>query len=104
MYALRQIGVNTVVNGFLASQFNKNVVIIHNAFTTYLHHSNIVSGGYEIVIINTNNNNGVNIARLLHYGHGTGTGGWVPGTHYITTAVSEAYSDSIKTVLESMTK
>jgi len=65
---------------------------------------NKVSGGYEIVIINTNNNNGVNVARLLHYGHGTGTGGWVPGTHYITTAVSEAYSDSIKTILESMTK
>ena len=48
MYALRQIGVNTVVNGFLASQFNQNVVIIHNAFTTYLHHSNIVLDEYEV--------------------------------------------------------
>jgi hypothetical protein len=45
--ALRNIGINTVVNGFLASQYNKNVVIIHNSFTTYLYFSKIALNEYE---------------------------------------------------------
>lgn len=40
-------------------------------------------GSYEIVWTNSNVNDGVNIAVILQYGHGTGTGGYVRGRDYI---------------------
>lgn len=36
---------------------------------------------------NNNRNDGVLIAILLQYGHGTGTGGWVEGVDYINPAL-----------------
>lgn len=36
---------------------------------------------------NSNVNKGVNIALILQYGHGTGTGGYVPGRDYINPAM-----------------
>lgn len=36
---------------------------------------------------NTNVNKGVNIAVILQYGHGTGTGGYVQGRDYINPAM-----------------
>lgn len=39
--------------------------------------------GYSIEWYNTNVNKGANIAILIQYGHGTGTGGYVPPTDYI---------------------
>lgn len=40
-------------------------------------------GMFEITWFNSNIQNGVNIAVILQYGHGTGTGGWVQGRDYI---------------------
>lgn len=37
--------------------------------------------------INDNVNNGENVALLIQYGHGTGTGGYVRGTDYINPAI-----------------
>jgi len=37
---------------------------------------------------NTHVVNGVPIAVILDVGHGTGTGGWVPGRHFITPAIN----------------
>ena len=37
--------------------------------------------------INRNIHNGVNIAVILQYGHGTRTGGWVEGIDYINPAI-----------------
>ena len=54
------------------------------------------SWGYEITenergpVIhwtNSNVNDGVNIALILQYGHGTGTGGYVQGIDYINPAI-----------------
>lgn len=54
------------------------------------------SWDYEIVTgpqttniywINSNVNDGVNIALILQYGHGTGTGGYVEGRDYINPAI-----------------
>lgn len=36
---------------------------------------------------NSNTNKGVNIAVILQYGHGTGTGGYVAGRDYINPAM-----------------
>lgn len=41
----------------------------------------------EIVWINSNINDGVPIAVILQYGHGTGTGGYVQGRYYINPAI-----------------
>lgn len=45
---------------------------------------------------NTNINKGVNIALILQYGHGTGTGGYVAGRDYINPAIRPIF-DSIAT-------
>ena len=47
--------------------------------------------GYKIVWTNSNANNGVMIAMLLQYGHGTGTGGWVEGIDYINPAIRSIF-------------
>lgn len=51
--------------------------------------------GYSVYWTNSNINNGVNIALILQYGHGTGTGGYVQGIDYVNPA--------IRPIFESMT-
>lgn len=43
--------------------------------------------GYTIYWTNDSFNEGVNIAVILQYGHGTGTGGYVQGRDYINPAI-----------------
>lgn len=43
--------------------------------------------GTTIIWTNNNVNDGANIAILLQYGHGTGTGGYVSGYDYINPAI-----------------
>lgn len=40
---------------------------------------------------NSNIQNGVPIAIILQYGHGTGTGGWVQGRDYINPAIQPIF-------------
>ena len=40
---------------------------------------------------NDNIQNGVSIAIILQYGHGTGTGGWVEGRDYINPAIQPVF-------------
>ncbi|MBQ8707901.1 MAG: hypothetical protein IJ523_07430 [Succinivibrionaceae bacterium] len=47
--------------------------------------------GYSIFWTNTNINEGVNIAVILQYGHGTGTGGYVEGVDYINPALRQVF-------------
>lgn len=49
------------------------------------------NGSVSIVFNNTNINNGVPIAIILQYGHGTGTGGWVQGRDYINPAIQPVF-------------
>lgn len=44
-------------------------------------------GKKGLVWYNTNTNDGANIAILIQYGHGTGTGGYVAGYDYINPAI-----------------
>lgn len=44
-------------------------------------------GSYSIHWGNSHVNDGVNIAVILQYGHGTGTGGYVAGRDYINPAI-----------------
>ena len=49
------------------------------------------SGTTSISFGNTNVNDGVSIAIILQYGHGTGTGGWVQGRDYINPAIQPIF-------------
>ena len=44
-------------------------------------------GKASLIFCNDHVNDGANIAILLQYGHGTGTGGYVAGTDYINPAL-----------------
>lgn len=48
-------------------------------------------GHYSIIWSNTNVVDGVPIAIILQYGHGTGTGGYVQGRDYINPAIQPLF-------------
>ncbi len=50
-------------------------------------------GSTAIVFCNSNVQNGVPIAIILQYGHGTGTGGWVEGRDYINPAIQPIFDE-----------
>ena len=53
---------------------------------------------------NSNINNGVPIAIILQYGHGTGTGGWVEGRDYINPAVRPIFDRIVEDAWKEVTK
>lgn len=50
-----------------------------------------INGSIKISFHNSNIQNGVPIAIILQYGHGTGTGGWVEGRDYINPAIQPIF-------------
>lgn len=53
----------------------------------------VSKGSAKIHWINTNINDGVNIAVILQFGHGTGTGGYVEGRDYINPAIQPVFDE-----------
>lgn len=51
------------------------------------------TAGWQLVWKNSNVNKGVNIALILQYGHGTGTGGYVQGIDYINPALRPIFEE-----------
>ena len=49
------------------------------------------NGLIRIDFFNSNVVQGINIAIILQYGHGTGTGGWVEGRDYINPAIQPIF-------------
>ena len=68
-----------VESGLTASSWHADVTVTH--------------GGFTIEWSNTNENNGVNVAIILQYGHGTGTGGYVAGRDYINPAMAPVFRE-----------
>lgn len=62
------------------------------------------SQGIVIEIFNTNNNGPVNIAKIINFGHGTGTGGYVPPQTYIVAAIDSVYNNKINSILNDLIK
>jgi hypothetical protein len=61
--------------------------------------------GYsEISFKNSNIQNGVPIAIILQYGHGTGTGGWVEGRDYINPAIQPVFDKIANDAWREVTK
>lgn len=61
------------------------------------------SGSPALAFYNSNVNEGVPIAVILQYGHGTGTGGWVAGTDYINPAMKPVFDNLAKEVWREVT-
>lgn len=59
---------------------------------------------YTIHWTNTHINQGVNIAVILQYGHGTGTGGYVVGRDYINPAIRPIFDKMADDVWKEVTK
>ena len=62
------------------------------------------SKGIVIEILNNNNNGPVNIAKIIHFGHGTGTGGYVPPQPYIVSSIDDVYNKKINSILTDLIK
>lgn len=61
-------------------------------------------GGYTIYWVNSNVNQGVNIALILQLGHGTGTGGYVQGIDYINPALKPVFDALAEEAWQEVTK
>ena len=63
-----------------------------------------ITDGTKIVWTNSNVNKGVNIAIILQYGHGTGTGGYVEGIDYINPALRGVFEEIADAVVTEVSK
>ena len=61
-------------------------------------------GSVAIEFHNSNIQNGVPIAIILQYGHGTGTGGWVEGRDYINPAIQPIFDKIANDAWREVTK
>jgi hypothetical protein len=59
---------------------------------------------FSITWVNRNVVNGVNVATLIQHGHGTGTGGYVPGRDFINPAMKEVFKNVTEQVWKEVTK
>lgn len=62
------------------------------------------NGSATISFYNSNIQNGVPIAIILQYGHGTGTGGWVQGRDYINPAIQPIFDKIANEAWKEVTK
>lgn len=62
------------------------------------------NGSVSIVFNNSNIQNGVPIAIILQYGHGTRNGGWVQGRDYINPAIQPIFDKIAENAWEEVTK
>ena len=58
----------------------------------------------SLIFCNSNIQNGVPIAIILQYGHGTGTGGWVQGRDYINPAIQPIFDKIANNAWREVTK
>ncbi len=66
-----------------------------------------IAHGRESITLSFNNshvNQGVPIAIILQYGHGTGTGGWVQGRDYINPAIQPIFDKIANDAWREVTK
>lgn len=71
------------------------------------------SWGYDIeqtpnkVVVSWRNDDvedGVNVARLLEYGHATKNGGWIEGKNYVAPAINPVLDDLANDIWKGVTK
>ena len=78
-----------VETGLTASSWTYKIQLSESSASIEFHNSNI--------------NNGVPIAIILQYGHGTGTGGWVQGRDYINPAIRPVFDKIVEDLWKEVT-
>lgn len=58
----------------------------------------------SLIFTNSNIQNGIPIAIILQYGHGTRNGGWVEGRDYINPAIQPIFDNIVKQAWGEVTK
>lgn len=61
------------------------------------------SGKLTLMFLNSNIQNGVPIAIILQYGHGTNNGGWVQGRDYINPAIRPIFDEMAEAMWKEVT-
>lgn len=72
--------------------------------SSWYYEKSIKDGRITIRFCNSNIQNGVPIAIIIQYGHGTGTGGWVEGRDYINPAVQPIFDNIVKKLWGEVTR
>lgn len=62
------------------------------------------NGVVAITFLNSNIQNGIPIAIILQYGHGTGTGGYVQGRDYINPAIQPIFDKIVEDAWREVTR
>ena len=62
------------------------------------------NGSVSLEFKNSNVKDGVPIAVIIQYGHGTGTGGWVQGRDYINPAIQPIFDKIANSAWKEVTK
>lgn len=70
---------------------------------SWTHELSVGGGKTTLAWINTNENDGFNVAIGLQYGHGTGTGGYVPGQDYVNPAMAPVFDKAADEVWKEVT-
>ena len=78
-----------VETGLTASSWTYKIQLSESSASIEFHNSNI--------------NNGVPIAIILQYGHGTGTGGWVEGRDDISPAIRPVFDKIVEDLWKEVT-
>lgn len=83
-----------------------SVTPVDSGLTANSWYYEIENKGYSSTIrfCNSNIQNGVPIAIILQYGHGTGNGGWVEGRDYINPAIRPVFDEILKKAWGEVTK
>lgn len=84
----------------------RNATPVDSGLTASSWYYDIVRNGSRVTLAfhNSNVNDYVNIAIILQYGHGTGTGGWVEGRDYINPAIQPLFDRMADEVWKEATK
>lgn len=94
---LQALELNAVLNkyGTMGQNVLSNATPVDEGETAASWYYTIVSrpGYYSIRWHNRHENDGIPIAVILQYGHGTGTGGYVEGRDYINPAVRPIFEE-----------
>lgn len=79
-----------------------NATPVESGETAHSWHVNVENTKHGIIVIwsNSHTNEGVNVAILIQYGHGTGTGGYIPGRDYINPAIRPIFDKITNDVWE----
>ena len=85
----------------LASATPKNSGITASSWYYEIKHGN---ESVSITFHNSNINDGVPIAVILQYGHGTRNGGWVEGVDYINPAIKPIFDEIANNAWKEVTK